>query len=370
MRKLRKRPRPDRLENQPRKTGSALGQRVYLALLALLLFGIANYVAGDRLLLRADGLVLRHQTRVAATSIVRIESVEVRPGQTVRPGDVLFRTTSAELLDRIADYAIRHAELTEREGARNSRLGVLDELVPLAETRLADAEQALATLETLKEGGLVSTERYERASESRYAATNDLLQLSSESRRLNSETAALRDARARAGAAVGDLERHYAGGVVRATTTGSVGDQVPVKGEVFLAGELILDVHSGRPHVLAYLPDDYLFGIDTGRAVAVTSGRVRADGRIVEILPVSQTLPRGFQNAFKPDRTRQLARIEFDAPPPFPTHASVHVTGRGGAARLAFGAVERFAETLSALTGRSEANAAAWEETVRRGTAR
>lgn len=326
MKRLRRRPRVDRSENQPRRPGSALGRRVYLSLLVLLLGGIAHYVAGDRVFLRADGLVVRDQTMLEALVIARVDEVAVRPGQRVRPGDVLLRTGSIEVAGRIADYAIRSAELAEREAARRSRLTVVGSLIPLAEERRAEADRALSGLRGLRGDGLVLTSRYDEAEETRYDATRELLGLTAERNRLSSEIDQVAATRARAEEALAGLETLYAGGWVRSGIEGVIGDTVPSVGEVFLPGDPLLAIHSGEAHVLAYLPEAYLFDIAPGSEVRVTSGRLSAAGRITEILPVSRTLPPAFQNAFKPDRTRQLARIEFETEQPFPTHASVEIT--------------------------------------------
>jgi len=66
--------------------------------------------------------------------------------------------------------------------------------------------------------------------------------------------------------------------------------------------------------------------VPKGLPVEVQSGRETAVGKIAEILPVSQTLPEEFQNAFRPNRTRQLARIEFDDAVELPTFANVRIT--------------------------------------------
>ncbi|MGP1396930.1 MAG: HlyD family secretion protein [Inquilinaceae bacterium] len=331
IRKLKARPRVDTFQNAPRRPGSSWGRFVYLGLLALLGLGLANYVWGDTVFLRADGLTLRDRTLVAATSIVRVEEVHVRPGQRVRADDILLRVGSTEVLDRIADLAMRDAELAEREAALRSRRNLAVSLLPLAERRAAETSELLRSLESLSKQGLVASDRYEQVTVGNYDAETEKVRLATEIEGLEAEIEALVTARGHARLALGDLEAHYNSGVIRAATDGIVGDIVPSVGEAFRAGEPLLSVLSGDPYVLAYLPRSYLFAIESGRSVQVRSGRLTAIGTVTDILPVSQALPAEFQNAFKPDQTRQLARIEFDETSNFPIFGSVEIRQAGSA---------------------------------------
>lgn len=329
MLKLRQRPRADSFQNQPRRGSGLLGRRVYLVMLAALALAVANYVWGDMLFLRADGLVLREKILVAATSIVRVEEVAVREGQTVDKDELLLRVGSIDVLEKIAEYATRNAELAEREAALNSRQKLVLELFPLAEARVVETERLVKGLKGLRADGMILSQRFEEVTVSAYEARIELVRLRVERDSLKGEIDALSTARGHSVKALEDLEAHYAEGIFRAAKTGRIGDHVPSVGEVFRAGEPIMSVISGRPYVLAYLPQSYWFALEAGMPVDVESGRIEARGEIVEVLPVSSTVPPEFQNTFKPDPTRQLARVEFSSPPPFPTSANVRVTRPG-----------------------------------------
>lgn len=329
MQKLRQRPRADTQKNQPRRQNRAMGRMIYLLLLAGLMIGISDYVWGDRIFLRADGLILRERTHVAATSIVRIEEVAVRRGQTVSQGDLLLKLGSSELLDQIADYSTRNAELAEREAALRSRENLVTELLPLAEQRKTETLRTVKDLEGPAKTGVVISQRFEEATVAAYAAQTEFVRLSAEKSGLIDEINALTTARGHSTEALDNLQEHYRKGVITAAKSGSIGEQVPSVGQVFKAGDPILSVISGNPYVLAYLPPTYLFPLEEGMVVAVQSGRISAQGYIAEILPVSQLVPPEFQNAFKPDQAFQLVRVEIDGPSPFPTSANVLVTRPG-----------------------------------------
>lgn len=325
MRRIRQRPRADGHGNQPRGRTDSWGRRVYVALLALLALFIGYHAVGDRLVLEAEGLVLRERTVVAPTSVSRVERVFVRPGQPVEAGDALLQTGSIELLSRIADLATRRAALAEREAQRRGRLTIVRDLIPLAEQRAAEVDREAAGLAALRISGLVEAGRLGDVRSDLHGAASQLASLTSEERALERELAAIDAAGREAAFAVENLEAHYGGGLIYAARAGSVGETVPAPGEVFVAGEAMLSVHSGRPYVLAYLPDRYLFGIEPGLRVMVRGGRVTAAGRVSELLPVSQALPPEFRNVYRPEGRRQLVRIDFDGDPPFPTFASVSV---------------------------------------------
>ena len=82
----------------------------------------------------------------------------------------------------------------------------------------------------------------------------------------------------------------------------------------------------GTPHVLAYLPENYVFGIDAGDRVIVTNGTMRHQGVIEAILPVSKSIPDEFRTAFRLDESKQMARVALDPNSPFPVQSPVRIT--------------------------------------------
>ncbi|MEM8797436.1 MAG: HlyD family efflux transporter periplasmic adaptor subunit [Pseudomonadota bacterium] len=326
MKKIRKRQRSDSMQNEPRKMKSGVGRWVYLGFLGVFAIGLGNHVWGDHLFLRADGLVLRERTIVAATSVVRVEDIKVRQGQAVSSGDVLLKVGSIDVLERIAEFATRNAELKERQAALVSREKQISELLPLAKVRFATTLVKAEELEKLHKKAVVSSQRFDAASEAAYNARVEYVRLKAEQEGLKLEVAAVSNALQQSSRALADLEEHYAEGVVRAAKNGRIGEMVPSAGAVYRPGDPMMSVISGDAYVLAYLPSSYLFGLKEGSKVDVANGRLNAEGYIKEILPVSQTVPEEFQNAFKPDQTHQLVRVQFTSPPPFPTSANVRVT--------------------------------------------
>ena len=329
IRSLRKRPRPDALKTEQRRITNRTGRIVYLCLLLVMLAGGINFLFGDLVFLRADGLVLSNKTTISTTYVASVVSVEVKPGNVIQAGAPLLRLQSTDILERLADLSSRNASLAAKAAAFNVRSETIAKLLPLAERRERETARILKKFDELSHVKLVTAARYDDALRARFEAQRSLVRFKAEDRVLKEELAALRAAQADAEAALADLRAHYGKGIVRAPVSGAVGASAPSAGDVYNPGETILSIYSGEPYILAYLPRRYLFPILPGTRVKATSGRVSSTGVISEILPVTGALPKEFQNSFKPRDRGQLARILFDNPPPFPVHEKIEITGVG-----------------------------------------
>jgi multidrug resistance efflux pump len=325
---LRRRPRPDRLASQQRRTTNQTGRLVYLAMLAVFAGVLVNYLFGDFVILRADGLAVRDEVTIATTYIAGVKSIEVEEGQQVSAGDPLMVLQSSQILEQLADLSTRRARLAAEAADFRIRAETVTKLLPLAERRERETDKILLTFDELSERQLVTNARYDEALRASFEARQSLVKLRTEGETLTDELAALNAARADADQALDDLRAYYDGGVVRSPVDGTIGTAVAVAGDVYRPGEKIMTISTGETYVLAFLPRHYLFAIAPGMDVAVSAGRLGADGTISEILPVTDALPDEFQNTFKPRDRSQLARIRFASPPPFPLHEKVRIGRR------------------------------------------
>lgn len=327
MKRLKKRVRSDTHISEARRPRPRTWDRnVYLALLVLFFAGLGNYVAGDRLFLRADGLVMLDRTVIGATALVQVTEVGVRPGQRVEEGQMLVKAESLETLGRLAELSMREAEVAERRARLRSELAMARELQPRAAERvqtLLDRHARLAALETSR---LVTLQRREVVADTHYDADVRSAVLTAQIDGLAAEIAALDATHEQAKDAVRNLKTRYRDGVHTAGRAGTIGDRVPAAGEVLNPGEPLLTLYWGEPYVLAYLPQNYLFDLTAGEAVTVNTGKLSRSGRIEAILPMSTAIPSEFRNAFRLRETRQLARISLDPGPELPTMAAVRIT--------------------------------------------
>lgn len=326
IRKLRRRARADNHRNQPRRRSNAWSRQLYLLLLLGFLGGLANYAWGDRVRFEADGLLLRERTVIAATALVRVDRIAVRPGELVQAGQPLLSTASGEALRTLANHALRFAEMEERDASLAGRRTLALRLEPLAAARMEATLAERDQLAALAERGLVSLERLAAAERAAYQAEAEAARLAAELQALDEEIAARGESRRLAEDAFQRLSAHYDAGLVRAPVSGVVGDAAPAVGEVFAPGAPLLTITSGAPYVLAYLPETYAPAIEVGARVALSGGRAATEGRIAEILPLSTSVPEEFRTAFRPGRSRRLARIEIPSDADIPVFSTVRIS--------------------------------------------
>lgn len=326
MRALKIRSRPDNIPNEKRLAKGSVSRVIYLVLLGLFAFGVADYFFGDILLLRADGLVLRDENVVATTYIARVDSIGVEQGASVEAGKPLLRLQSLEILERLADLSIKRADLVAKATDFKIRVESVSQLLPLAERRVSEAAHVIKQFDELTKDGFIPAVRYEEALRANYNASSDQVNLAATSRVLKDEMSALGSALTDADSALQKLKAHYADGVVLAPVTGSVGATVPFVGNVYRPGEPLLTIYSGEPYVLVYLPRRYLFPIKIGMKLTISDGQLTEQGVVSQILPLTATLPREFQNTFKPTDRNQLAKIKLRGNAPFPLDQKVSVT--------------------------------------------
>jgi multidrug resistance efflux pump len=326
MQPLKKRLRPDNIPSEKRVMRGRTGRTIYLLLLSVFALTVANYLFGDYVLLEADGLVLRDQNVVATTYVARVESVDVDEGQAVEAGSPLLKLQSTEILERLADLSTKRAELVAKATDFKVRSESVTQLLPLAERRAAEAVNTIKQFDALAAAKLVTSARYQEALRVNYEASRDQVNLLSQRDVLTGELSSLDTALADADDAIAKLKALYSDGLVHSPVNGSIGASVPSVGNVYRPGEPILSIYSGDPYVLVYLPRRYLFPMYVGMELRLTDGRDVADGVIVEILPVTDTLPKEFQNTFKPSDRNQLAKIKLTTPSAFPLNQKVSVS--------------------------------------------
>lgn len=323
---LKARPRSDNAVSEERGSTVGAGRYVYLGLLGFLGIAAVNFLWGDLLILKADGLVLRDRSVIAASYLAEVESVGVREGEEVEEGEVLLRLKSMEILEKLADLSAKHADLAQRSAEFHTRANVAQNLTPLAARREAESRAVLAEFEELSGDGLVTAARREGALRAHYDAKEARVQFAAESETLADEIPAIELAQADAAAALEDLALHYGDGEIRAPKGGAIGATVPSAGSVYRPGDPMLTVYSGEAYSLVYLPTRYLLPVREGMRVAVSNGRQQTRGVIDEILPVSDALPAEFQNTFRPQDRSQLARIRFEGDAPFPVGEKIRVS--------------------------------------------
>ncbi|MCO1336254.1 hypothetical protein MO867_18135 [Microbulbifer sp. OS29] len=326
MKALRKRLRPDSFESEQRKTRGSASRRIYLLLLVLFAIGVIRYIWGDWFLLRSDGLVLRDQSVIEMGYLVKVVEVAINEGQSVQAGELLLRIESMELLERIADLSSRQANLMQIAAEFTLLAETAKQLIVPAKERKEQIGRIVNRINKLANRGVVSEVSYQDVLKDNFEANETLVKLQIESTTLEGKRKAVDEALQRSEQALNKLEEHYNNGIVQSPTKGLVGASIPHVGNVYDAGEPLMEIYTGEAYVLAYLPNQYQFAIKPGMEVLIAGGRFKDKGVLIEMIPLSAALPQEFQNTFKPTSRNQLAKIALLDPSKFPVNEKVTIT--------------------------------------------
>jgi multidrug resistance efflux pump len=327
MKQLRKRPRIDSLGTQQRAGSVRWGRLVYLVLVTAFAGSLVYYLAGSMVVLSLDGTVLRDRSAVDAAYPAKVIEVFVREGQTVEAGVPLVRLESFDMVKQLADFAYRDGELALRVKQIEGRMASIDSLLPLAERIARESRLMVERFDTVDGKGLVSAVTKNTALRGSFDTADKLSELTIQKQTTKAELAVVSEAYRSSQSAVVQLTRIYDEGYVRAPAAGIVGAKVPLLGQVVDSGDQLMQINGGRAHLLAYLPDQYLFSIREGMTVNVSGGGHTVRGRLESILAVADALPAEFQNMFRPRDRSRLVRIALPEDQPFAASQKVQVTG-------------------------------------------
>lgn len=327
MKRLRKHPRIDVLDAQQRSSSGRLGRLTYLALVVLFLGSLAYYLVGGMVVLSIDGTVLNDRYSVGASYPGKVVDVYVKEGDRVEAGTPLLRLESFEMVQELANFALRDSELSIREGQLSGKLTAFEAVSPLAQRTARETMVTASQFDTVMGKGIVSSLSKDDALRNSLQAAERVAQMQSEKLSTENELKLLRQSRAIFSEAIGKLNGIYDDGYLRAGVPGIVGAKVPIPGQIMKFGDELMQINGGRSYILAYLPDDYLFDISEGMPVHVRGGALSAKGRIDAILTVADALPAEFQNMFRPRDRSRLARITLDDGNPFAVSQKVAISG-------------------------------------------
>ncbi|MEZ0170235.1 HlyD family secretion protein [Microvirga sp. TS319] len=327
MKRLRKPPRIDVLDAQKRSSSGRLGRMTYLALVVLFLGSVAYYLIGGMFVLSIDGTVLKDRYSVGASYAGKVVDVYVKEGEQVEAGTQLLRLESFEIVQELANFALRNSDLSIREGQLRGKLAAFEAVSPLAERTASETRMTASQFDSVSGRGIISSLSKDDALRNSLQAAERVAQLQSEKSATEYELNLLQQSRTIFREAIDKLNGIYDNGYLRASMPGIVGTKVPIPGQIVKFGDELMQINGGRSYVLAYLPDDYLFNISEGMAVNVKGGAHSAKGRIDAILTVADALPAEFQNMFRPRDRSRLARIALDENNPFAVSQKVTISG-------------------------------------------
>jgi multidrug resistance efflux pump len=361
IRRLRDKRRVDRLRNEGRAVRPQAGRWIYLLLLFGFFLWLADLVIGPYLRLEAKGLVLAELVSVGVPFAAEVEELSVAPGAAVRRGDPLARVSSVDRVLDIATLTARNAELLTKRAEIERRVRIAQAVLPIARERALEADRALEQIRDVRTGGHVSLATWSQALAERFVASERVAELQAEARVADAGLAAVDSALADAMQALATLNRAYGDGLVAAPRDGMVGLNIARPGSVLTVGQPLMMLYPPERYVLAYLETGTLYSVAPGDRVRLTDGFVQSTGRISEVLPVAEQLPEEFRKIFQPRDRSQVARISLDDAGAFPLFAKVTVSGIGwlspGSA-IRSGVERVFRDTPAPIEAASELDAA------------
>ena len=293
MKKIRTRSRPDRLETDIRSTRRTLGRKLYFVLLAGFIVFALNYFFGDKVILRADGVIMRQEYKIDAGYPNIVTKIFAAEGDEVQKGDPLLEIMS--LVDEktrqtVTQETAQNIEIMIEKQFAASNISVLKENIsPI----LAEACQDEATPDCKRAENIEA----------------NLLELQGQKAddSLNSDPVSQPI-------------------ILEAQFSGIVSDKFAKLGEVFILGETMASVYFDPTFVLAYMPEEYILDIEIGDQMEIKYANNEISGRIEKILPISGILPVEFHNAIKAEGRNQLVRIQLDGETEIPLLQLVEVT--------------------------------------------
>lgn len=310
--RLRRRPRLDTLQNEVRKRGRSWGRWVYLALVLGLLLWLLDSFLGDYIYLRAEGLVLRERVVLATQYPAAVVKLNVRQGWNVRPGKVVARLRSQYVEESLAKLHAQLAGVITSAAELSIRDKVNDALYPLAQNRYQIARSARINSEELLSQGLLAVNRHSDLIKDEVVSAESQAQLAAERDVIGREAADVRAAIDASQSAISRLTELYGDGVVRSTVDGIVGSLEVSEGSVVREAEPLMEIFTGPPFVLAYVPEGTLYDVQKGDHIRIGVGLASYHGQVSQIYNLAGQLPKEFQQAFQPVNRARLIRVDFD----------------------------------------------------------
>ena len=307
--RLKKRNRVDGVRNEVRAQAKPWGKYFYLCLLSGFVLWLFDLFLGEMFYFRADGLVVQDRVVLATQYDASVAELNVREGQRVATGMALATLRSQTVEENIAELSAEVARMMEQASQLEVRKQVIEATQPLvsrraevatAARREVDARRALFTQQD-------RLRRLQDELESLQARSTD----EAEYRVIAADLPKQREAIAAAQSALNRLSESYAQGALRAPVDGVVGYLHVSLGSVVSKATPMMEIYTGSPYVLAYVPEGALYELAPGDQIDVDVGFETYEGVVRQIYPVSSALPKEYTDALRVPQRAPLARIEF-----------------------------------------------------------
>lgn len=328
--RLKTRPRLDALDNQRRGAGKKLGRRIYFGLLVALGLSLVYFFVGARFVLVADGLVMRQRYLVAAEYDSRLMESYIRPGDTIRAGQMLMRLDSRDIANKLSDYNTKRSELQNQLEEIEALLAQSNKLLPLAEEQARRASDYAERVDGLFNKGFTTLLTRNQAADISLSKRRDVAALEGEKQSAEKRLKTVSLTISELQSVIDDTKKVFDEGYIYAPVAGVVGPVIPATGQVNQKGEPILEILSGQAYILAFFPTNRLYSLSAGDTVTISNGLRTARGRIENVGGLTDAVPAEFQNTLKRRERQEIVRITIETEADFPLGSTVSISSSLG----------------------------------------
>jgi len=316
--RLRKRPRFDTVQNELRARGRSWGRWIYIGLLLLFGVWVFDMFLGPLVYFRAEGLVLRDRVVLATQYPAVVDELNVQEGWDTSKDQLVAKVRSQSVEESLACLYNGLTEGLSRTSQLKVRGRVIEATSQMADQRAKEAHEARLATDKLRNEQLLTVGRRAELVKSEIESAQAQTEAQVERTAIAESLPELTSAVDQAKQAVARLRTTYADGIVKSPVDGVVGYLRVAKGSVVQPGEPLMELFTGQPYVLAYVPEGALYDLQQGDPVTIRVGFSRYTGRVARLFPVAGQLPKEFQNTFQPVARARIVRIEFEPSEHYP----------------------------------------------------
>jgi multidrug resistance efflux pump len=317
--RLRRRPRFDTLQNEIRKRGRSWGRWVYLGLLCGFALWAFDLFLGNLVYFRAEGLVMRDRVVLATQFPAAVKELTVQEGSEVKANEFVAQVRSQSVEESFAKLSAETMDGLTRSAQLKIRDKVNEAIAGMADRRHKEAQAARVATESLRDQQLVTIGRRAELVKSELESAQSQSEIEAERRALQETLPDLESAVSSSKQAIERLRETYADGVVESPADGVVGYLHVSKGSVVRPGDPLMEIFTGPPYVLAYVPEGGLYELQPGDGIKIRIGFNTYSGQVSRLYPIAGQLPKEFQNTFQPVTRARIVRIEFDPTNQYPS---------------------------------------------------
>jgi multidrug resistance efflux pump len=316
--RLRRRPRFDMVQNEIRKRGRSWGRWVYLGLLGAFLFWAFDLFFGNLIYFRAEGLVMRDRIVLATQFPAAVKELAVQQGSEIKENQFVAQVRSQSVEESFAKLSAETVDGLTRSAQLKVRDKVNQAIATMADRRHAEARAARVATDTMRDQQLVTIGRRAELIKSELESAQSRSEIEAERSALQETLPQLESAVSASKMAIERLRETYADGVIESPADGVVGYLHVSKGSVVRPGDPLMEIFTGAPYILAYVPEGGLYELQPGDSIKVRVGFNTYRGQVSQLYPIAGQLPKEFQNTFQPVARARIVRIEFNSDGGYP----------------------------------------------------